>query len=968
MKTKIICMLFITVFLCFLCSLTVFATDTEAEVIKDGIYVIKSNINSKKVIDVEINSNNVELWTDINNISQRFEFKYDKEEDCYTIKSILTGKYLDVYGGYSKSGTNVQVWEENGTDGQKWIIEKEKTGYSIISKCNGLYLDVYGGYSSDGTNIQVWPTNSTKGQQFIIEKVEDTVHEKTIEDGIYRINTSLKNSLTINVKKTDGNANIMDFDGTKSQEFEVQYNEEDGYYTLKSLQTKKYLEIADESFYPGTNVDALGEECEDLQKWEIRENPNQTFSLISKYNGLFMDVFGGYTKAGTNIQVWQSNSTKGQQFLFEEVITKGTKIIEDGTYKIELSANTKKALDVSKNNVILWENEKKATQQFEFKYLEDEGCYTIKSTATEKYLDVYGGYTKPGTNVQVWNSNGTDGQKWIIKKQGNDFFIISKCNGLYLDIYGGYTKAGTNVQMWRYNGGIAQRFSIKEIAEDEQVSIAEGIYKIHLASDYNKVIEVNNASIKSEANIQVGESSNSKNQYFKIIFNDNGSCQLQALHSGKVLDIYKGLSTPGTNVQQYTSNGGNWQKWKIVKEGEAFSIISECGNMYLDIYGGYTAVGTNVQIWYNNGTIGQRFILEEISEDIPVVSEGKYRIRTAVSKNMALDIYADSKVNGANVQIYNSSNVLNQRFKLDYLGKSIYRITNISSGKVLEVQDGKNKPETNVCQNDWKNTDYQKWKIIEAGDGFYYVVSVCNGLYLDVYGGYSSNETNVQVYPGHGGNSQKFAFDSVIFGIDISYYQGDIDFNQVNASGKADFIIARAGYGRNASQKDSKFEEYYAQAKRLKIPVGSYLYSYASDVEGAYAEAYNVLNWLNGKSFELPIFYDLEDKAQDGLDASTITQMAKAFGETLKSHGYRVGVYASKNWLKYRMNVNEIPEDYSIWVAAYGSATTGNNGFLPEEVYEYYGEHDIWQYSSRGIVEGISGYVDVNIAYKNHLR
>ena len=822
MKTKIICILFITIFLCFVCSLTVFATDTEDEVIKDGIYVIKSNINYEKVIDVEINSNNVELWTDINNISQRFEFKYDKTEKCYTIKSILTGKYLDVYGGYSKPGTNVQVWKENGTDGQKWIIKKEDTGYSIISKCNGLYLDVYGGFGSDGTNIQVWPTNSSKGQQF----------------------------------------------------------------------------------------------------------------------------------------------------LFEEAITEGTRIIEDGTYKIELSANTNKALDVdtSKNNVVLWDNVKKSTQQFEFKYLEDEGCYTIKSTTSGRYLDVYGGYLKPGTNVQTWPANGTDGQKWIIEKKGNDFFIISKCNGLYLDIYGGYTKVGTNVQMWKYNGGVAQRFILEEVDEEEQVSITEGIYKIHLASDYNKVIEVNNASIKSEANIQVGESSNSKNQYFKIIFNDNGSCQLQALHSGKVLDIYKGLSIPGTNVQQYTSNGGNWQNWKIVKEGEAFSIISECGNMYLDIYGGYTAVGTNVQIWYNNGTIGQRFILEEISEDIPVVSEGKYRIRTAVSKNMALDIYADSKANGANVQIYNSSNVLNQRFKLDYLGKSIYRITNISSGKVLEVQDGKNKPETNVCQNDWKNTNAQKWQIIEAGDGFYYVVSVCNGLYLDVYGGYSSNETNVQVYPGHGGNSQKFAFDSVIFGIDISDYQGDIDFNQVNASGKADFIIARAGYGRNASQKDSKFEEYYAQAKRLKIPVGSYLYSYASDVEGAYAEAYNVLNWLNGKSFELPIFYDLEDKAQDGLDASTITQMAKAFGETLKSHGYRVGVYASKNWLKYRMNVDEIPEDYSIWVAAYGSATTGNNGFLPEEVYEYYGEHDIWQYSSRGIVEGISGYVDVNIAYKNHLR
>ena len=794
-------------------------TDEENKIIK-GTYIIKSCIDEQKVLNVDIKNGNVNLWTYINNISEQFEIEYLEQEECYTIKSVLTGKYLDVYGGYKSRGTNVQVWKGNNTAGQKWEIKKEINGYSIISKCNGLNLDIYGGYGTNGTNAQVWENNGTKGQRFKIEKVTDD----------------------------------------------------------------------------------------------------------------------------------------------EE-------ILQNGTYKIKLYSNPNKSLDVNSDNsnVSLWDSRNTANQQFEIEYIEKEKCYTIKSNITGKYLDVYGGFVVAGTNVQMWKGNGTEGQKWIIQKYGDKYLIISKCNGLYLDIYGGYTSNGTNAQLWNFNGGQAQQFSIQKYENPDKPAITEGIYKIHLAADFNKVVEVKDGSIKSGANIQVGYTSNVKNQYFEIKY-ENGNYRLRALNSNKMLDVYGGFATEGTNVEQFWENSSNAQKWYIQKEGEHYSIISRCGNLYLDVYGGFTQPGTNIQIWKDNGTIGQRFDLEEISEDIPVVSEGNYRIRTAVSKNMALDVYADSKANGANIQIYNNSNVLNQRFKLVYLGKDIYRIENLSSKKVLEVQGGKNAPETNVCQNDWKDIDAQKWKIIDAGDGFYYVVSLCNGLYLDVYRGNSSNETNVQVYPGHGGISQKFAFDSVIFGIDISYYQGDIDFNQVNASGKADFIIARAGYGKNASQKDAKFEEYYAESKRLGIPVGSYLYSYASGIDGAYAEAYNVLEWLKGKSFELPIFYDLEDKMQDGLDPDTIAEMARAFGETLKEHGYKVGVYASKNWFKYRINVEKIPEDYSIWVAAYGSASTGNNGFVPAEVYEYFGEHDIWQYSSRGFVEGISGYVDVNIAYKNHLR
>ena len=205
------------------------------------------------------------------------------------------------------------------------------------------------------------------------------------------------------------------------------------------------------------------------------------------------------------------------------------------------------------------------------------------------------------------------------------------------------------------------------------------------------------------------------------------------------------------------------------------------------------------------------------------------------------------------------------------------------------------------------------------------------------------------------------------YGIDISEHQKEIDFNKVVNTRKVDFIIARAGWyseSRGKFMVDKFFERNYMEIKSRNIPIGTYIYSYATNVDEAKNEANGLINYLlsTGQTdFNLPIFFDIEDNSQINIDKQTQTDMCRAFGDILKSHGFKVGIYSSKNWLLNRIDLNQIPEDYSLWVASY---SYNDNGSMPSLTLKFPGNHDIWQYSSKGIIDGINSYVDMNVCYK----
>ena len=187
--------------------------------------------------------------------------------------------------------------------------------------------------------------------------------------------------------------------------------------------------------------------------------------------------------------------------------------------------------------------------------------------------------------------------------------------------------------------------------------------------------------------------------------------------------------------------------------------------------------------------------------------------------------------------------------------------------------------------------------------------------------------------------------------IDISEWNGDINFNKVRNTGVT-CVIIRAGYGKDPNQEDNKFQEYYRQAKSAGLNVGAYWYSYATSVDAAKAEVKNCMNTIGGKQFDLPVFLDVEEYRQAVLPRRTLTDIISAFCDGIKSYGYDVGMYSAKSMLVDSAYPDELSSKYLIWMAAPNTSYSD----LPSYV-------DLWQYSWNGKVDGIRNDVDLNYIY-----
>lgn len=191
-------------------------------------------------------------------------------------------------------------------------------------------------------------------------------------------------------------------------------------------------------------------------------------------------------------------------------------------------------------------------------------------------------------------------------------------------------------------------------------------------------------------------------------------------------------------------------------------------------------------------------------------------------------------------------------------------------------------------------------------------------------------------------------------GIDVSHYQGNINWTKVK--GNVDFAILRAGYGDAISypnQIDSTFETNYKGCKNNNIPCGVYWYSYAKSVAEARQEAKACLSVIKGKTFEYPIYFDLEEKSQFAKGKAFCESIVKAFCNTLEEAGYYAGLYMSRSPLQQYIGTSTASR-YALWIAEYGNRCN------------YSGSYGMWQYTSSGKVNGISGNVDCNYCYVDY--
>ena len=192
------------------------------------------------------------------------------------------------------------------------------------------------------------------------------------------------------------------------------------------------------------------------------------------------------------------------------------------------------------------------------------------------------------------------------------------------------------------------------------------------------------------------------------------------------------------------------------------------------------------------------------------------------------------------------------------------------------------------------------------------------------------------------------------FGIDVSRHNGTIDWKAVKASG-VDYVIIRCGYRGSltgALIEDQSFRTNIKGATAAGLKVGVYVFSQAINEVEAVKEASLAVSLVKGYNLTYPIFIDTESSGgrADKIDRATRTAVVNAFCQTVASAGYKPGIYASKTWFEDKLNMGAIG-NYKIWLAQYSTAPT------------YKGRYDMWQYSSKGTISGISTKVDLNYSY-----
>lgn len=628
--------------------------------IPDGKYVISSMLNSKHVLDVKNastnNNANVELSIyDNETDNQAFLVSHDAQ-GYITFTNAKSGKVLDVSGGKAGNSKNVQQYESNGTRAQKWVVKKSNHGYMIISALDSNYvLDVSGGKACNGTNVQLYSGNGSNAQNWNIEKFVSkyekldelaNANKNTIADGKYVIYTALNSSFGLDVKggstSNYGNIQLYVNNDSTAQAFKVSHDAQ-GYVTFTNVNSGKVLDVSGGIASNGRNVQQYTSNGTRSQKWVIKKSGNG-YTIVSALDSNFvLDLSSGKVNNGQNIQIYSSNGSNAQKWDLTKYMTKQEKLdqlavenknaIGDGVYKIGNAQNSNYVLDIasgSKNNganVQLYLSNGTTAQSFKVTH-DTNGYVTFTNVNSGKVIDVSGGKVANYSNIQQYNSNGTKSQKWIVKKSNSGYTIISALDSNYvLDLSGGkvvnsrniqiYQGNGSTAQQWTFEKNITERERLDEMATQNKSMMDDGVYYIK-NRDVKFALDVSGGSAYSGANVQLYSLNKTDAQKWLVSHDSKGYVSFKNVNSGMYLTATG--SSNNANVNQHSQSNGYNQKWIIAFDSsQNIKLVSGLNStLVIDVSGGKISNGSNIQLYTSNNSAAQKWVFEYISKDVQV--------------------------------------------------------------------------------------------------------------------------------------------------------------------------------------------------------------------------------------------------------------------------------------------------------------------------------------------------------------
>ncbi len=584
---------------------------TESKPLENGTYSI-TNPSTNKVLSVDGSSTadgaNVYVTGNQNLSSQRFELTY-VSNGYYKIFAEHSEKSLDIPAGNSAAGTNLQQYSWNGSNAQLWKFVKLSDGtYYLRSKVGTVV-----GVQSSSTNVNMQLANQSSAQKWKITKAE----YKPFDNGEYTIRSVSNTSLTLT--ENNGNIQLGSYAGNSKQKFKLTYVS-DGYYKIIESATGKTLDICNGSSSNGANLQTYSWNGTNAQLWKFINMGNGSYYIRSKL-GTVIDVTNGSIQTETNIQMYTLNYSNAQKWTLKSTAVKAESIAE-GTYTIQAAVNTNYVLDIAGGstsdggNVQIYSKNNTLAQNFVVTSV-GNGYYKIACEGTGKVLDVSGGSSANGTNIQQYKWNGSAAQCWRFIDAGNGSYYIQSKLGTVLDIVSGAIYAGNNVQTYMLNETNAQKWKLSKL---NYADIAEGTYTIQTALSTNKVLDVLNGSYDNGANIQIYDKNGTSAQNFVIKKISDHEYQIACEKSGKALDVAGASTSAGANVWQYSKNNSNAQRWRFIDAGNGYYyIVSNLGNV-LDINCAGTANGTNVQTYTLNKSNAQKWKLVSNSKNSDLYS------------------------------------------------------------------------------------------------------------------------------------------------------------------------------------------------------------------------------------------------------------------------------------------------------------------------------------------------------------
>lgn len=455
---------------------------------------IASAINNKLVMDIAggatANKVAVQLYGWNDNDAQKYRFA-EVGNGVYQITNVKSGKLMEIAGGAMGNGGTVQQYAANGTQAQRWVAVAYGSNVALLNSKANRAIDVPAANAVNSVKLQSYAANGTNAQQWTISKAPTmreyldelaSKHRGDLTDGTYVVETALQSGKVMDVSGGStsdyGNVQLYADNGTDAQVWKVSHDGK-GYVTFTNANSGKVLDVNGASTASGTNVQQFASNGSWAQKWIAVRGSDSSYTIYSALaRNLALDVYTASTANGANIQTYTVNGTKAQQWRATKTQTLRARLnsmasthrndLRDGTYTFGSANKRSMVLDISGGssangaNVQLYQSNGTNAQRWRVTH-DSKGYVTLTNVGSGKVLDVNGASTADGANGQQYASNGTWAQKWIAVKNadGSYTFYSGMHDRKVLDVYGGMTSNGANVQLYAGNGTKAQRWTIK---------------------------------------------------------------------------------------------------------------------------------------------------------------------------------------------------------------------------------------------------------------------------------------------------------------------------------------------------------------------------------------------------------------------------------------------------------------------------------------------------------------------------